>query len=280
MPEQLPKNWPLFFSFLVLICLAAMTAGCIQQPVQPCPELPDCPDCPPCPTEAVDRLAAKNRTLQKDLAAGRAEIEDLERRIADLEIQLLQKEALTIELQRRAVSRQQRLDSAITEVVRTKSKLRTIESKAEAASTIAEAEIAVKAMQSRIDEGDRDQIEVLEKAKRLLEQSTTEFKALNFGGALYLAVQSKNQVTSADNQLQGRDEGARMAGETTFDHPLRLKVIKNTNLRTGPGLRFKVTDTLKSSTAIVGHGYKENWIRIETENGQTGWVHQSLVTTR
>ncbi|BBO78027.1 hypothetical protein DSCW_54440 [Desulfosarcina widdelii] len=255
-----------------------MTAGCIQQPVQPCPEVPDCPTCP---TEKADRLAGENRTLQKDLVSSRSEIEDLERRVADLEIQLLQKEALNIELQRRAVLRQQRLDSAITEVVRTKSKLRTVESKAEAASTIAEAEIAVKSLQSRIDNDEnKDQIEVLEKAKRLLGQSTAEFKARNFGGALYLAVQSKNQVASVGGQFQGRDEGDRLIGETAFAHPLRLKVIKNTNLRTGPGLNYKVSNTLKSGTVIVGHGYKENWIRIDTENDQTGWVHQSLVTAR
>jgi len=278
MSETHPKNWRLFYPCFVFLWLTAMTAGCIQQPVQPCPEVPDCP---PCPTEKADRLAGENRLLQQDLVSSRAEIEDLERRAADLEIQLLQKEALNIELQRRAVLRQQRLDSAITEVVRTKSKLRTVESKAEAASTIAEAEIAVKSLQSRIDsDEDQNQIEVLEKAKRLLEQSTAEFKARNFGGALYLAVQSKNQVASADGRLQGRDEGARMAGETVFDHPLRLKVIKNTNLRTGPGLNYKVSNTLKSGTVIVGHAYKENWIRIDTEKGQAGWVHQSLVTAR
>ena len=280
MSEAHPKNWRPFLPCFIFLCVTAMMAGCVQQPVQPCPEVPDCPDCPPCSTEKADRLADKIRRLEKDRVASRAEIEDLERRIADLEIQLLQKEALTTELQRRAVSRQQRLDSAITEVVRTKSKLRTIESKAEAASTIAEAEIAVKSMQRRIDEGDRDQFEVLEKAKRLLEKSAAEFKARNFGGALYLAVQSKNQVTSAEGQFQGRDEGARMVGETIFDHPLRLKVVKNTNLRAGPGLRFKITSTLKTGTAIVGHGFKENWIRIDTEDDQTGWVHQSLVTAR
>jgi len=257
-----------------------MMAGCIQQPVKPCPEVPDCPDCPPCPTEKADRLADENRMLKNELAAGREKIENLERRIADSEIQLLQKEALTMELQRRAALRQQRLDSAITEVVRTKSKLRTIESKAEAASTIAEAEIAVKSMQSRIDKRDQDQIEVLEKSKRLLAQSTAEFKARNFGGALYLAVQSKNQTTSINGRFQKNDEGVRMAGETAFDHPLRLKVIKNTNLRTGPGLNYKVSNTLKSGTAIVGHAYKEYWIRIDTEDDQTGWVHQSLVMAR
>jgi hypothetical protein len=275
-----PKRlWRLLLIVLACVYAVVPSAGCVRKQTQP-PPVVTVPDCPPCPTEKVDRLADENRMLQKELAAGREKIEDLERRIADSEIQLLQKEALNIELQRRAALRQQRLDSAITEVVRTKSKLRTIESKAEAASTIAEAEIAVKSMQSRIDKRDKDQIEVLEKSRRLLAQSTAEFKAQNFGGALYLAVQSKNQTTSSNGRFQNHDEGVRMAGETAFDHPLRLKLIKNTNLRTGPGLNYKVSNTLKIGTTIVGHAYKENWIRIDTEDDQTGWVHQSLVMAR
>ena len=204
----------------------------------------------------------------------------MEREIADLEIQLLQQDALTIELQRRAISRQKRLDSAITEVVRTKSKLRSIESKAEAASTIAEAEIAVKTTKSRVEVGDREKMEALEKAEHLLKQSAVEFEAHNYGGALYLAVQSKNQVGTLDQGVQGRDTGVKLAGERGFDQPLPLKLTKNTNLRAGPGLTHSIRSTLNSDTLIIGYGYKDDWIRIETEEGQSGWVHQSLVMAR
>jgi len=197
-----------------------------------------------------------------------------------LEIQLLQKDAQTIEFQRRANSQQKRLDNAITEVVRTKSKLRSIESKAEAASTIAEAEIAIKTMKSRIEVGDRKNMEVVEKAEHLLKQSTIEFEARNFGGALYLAVQSKNQVGTLDPGTQGRDTGDKLAGETPFDQPLSLKLIKNTNLRAGPGTTYTIRSTLKSGTVIVGYAYSEDWIRIITEDGLSGWIHQSLVMAR
>ena len=242
--------------------------------------MPACPPCPASPAETVDRLTVENQTLRKDLSDSRARIEGLGRTVADLEIQMLQNEALIIELQRRAVDRQKQLDGAITEVVRTKSKLRSIESKAEAASTIAEAEIAVKTMKSRIEDGDHEKVEALNKAEGLLKQSMVEFEAQNFGGALYLAVQSKNQVGTLDQEIPGRDTGTRLDGEKAFDQPLPLKLTKNTNLRAGPGLAHTIRSTLESGMVIVGYAYKDDWIRIETEEGQSGWVHQSLVMVR
>lgn len=254
-----------------------MAVGCVQKQAQTAPAVPECP---PCPTEKADRLALENRTLQGALDDSHAKIEGLERKIADLEIQLLQNEALVIEMQRRALGRQKQLDSAITEVVRTKSKLRSIESKAEAASTIAEAEIAVRTLKNRVEAGDAEKAQVLKKAEDLLRQSSAEFEARNFGGALYLAVQSKNQVGALDQGIQSPDAGAKLAGEKAFDQPLPLKLTKNANLRTGPGLTHKISSTLKSDTVIVGYAYKDDWIRIGTEDGQAGWIHQSLVMAR
>jgi SH3-like domain-containing protein len=37
---------------------------------------------------------------------------------------------------------------------------------------------------------------------------------------------------------------------------------------------------LKAGALIVGYSYKENWIRVDTEDGTTGWVHQTLVMAR
>jgi hypothetical protein len=103
---------------------------------------------------------------------------------------------------------QKQLDDAITEVVRTKSKLRSIESKAETASTIAEAEIAVKSMRGRIADQRPGKAGGVVKAEQLLKLSTREFKNQNYSGALYLAVQSKNQVHDSDRRFQDRRERA------------------------------------------------------------------------
>jgi hypothetical protein len=258
-----------------LILMIIWLSGCMQQTPAP----PTLSDCPSLPTQEMADLADRNQTLEADLAASRAETAELNRTVADLEIRMLQKEALANDLQRRVSTQQQRLDDAITEVVRTKSKLRSIESKAEAASTIAEAEIAVKSMQSRVEAGNREKMAELEKAQRLLDNSTTEFKALNYGGALYLAVQARALARAGDRN-DHRSQAGSMEGEVVFDQPLPLVLTKNTNLRAGPGLKENVLTTLKMGTPIVGYAHKGDWIRVHTENGNAGWVHHSLVMAR
>ncbi len=262
----------------ISVLLLGWLTACTGQQTQPPPPMPL--DCPPYPTETIAGLEAQNQALQKDLASGDAKIDELESTLADQEIQLLQKEALVNELQRRAISQQKQLDDAITEVVRTKSKLRSIESKAEAASTIAETEIAVKAMKGRIGDANLEGTESVSKADHLLKLSTREFKAQNYGGALYLAVQSKNQVSAGGLRLRGSDEAAPLPGEVLFDQPLPLKLIKKTNLREGPDTTYRILTTLEKDSAVVGYSYKGNWIRIDTEDGKTGWVYQSLVMAR
>ena len=61
--------------------------------------------------------------------------------IAKLQLRLLERDAQIKQLEERLNSQQEMLDEAIQEVVRAKAKLRSLESKAEAASEMAEAEI-------------------------------------------------------------------------------------------------------------------------------------------
>lgn len=259
--------------------MIGLLCACVQRPVQP-PPPPLTPDCPPYPSEQINGLVAQNQALHKGLASSDAQIVELESKMADQDIQLLQKEATINELNRRVDQQQKQLDDAITEVVRAKAKLRSIESRAETASTIAEAEIAVKSMRGRIADNDPEGMADFNKAEQLLTLSTREFKAENYGGALYLAVQAKNQVHDGDRRLQARDERAPVAGEVAFEQPLLLKLTRNTNLREGPELTHKVLATLKAGAAIIGYSYKASWIRVNTEDGMTGWVHQTLVMAR
>jgi uncharacterized coiled-coil protein SlyX len=102
---------------------------------------------------------------------------DLEKRVARLELSLMDREAQVEELQKR-------LEETRQEVVRAMAKLQTLASRAEAASGIAEAEVALQPLKAV--PGQTAAPEATQ-ASRLLRESSSEFDKENYGGAVYLA---------------------------------------------------------------------------------------------
>jgi predicted RNase H-like nuclease (RuvC/YqgF family) len=237
-------------------------------------------------------LVKENRTLKKALAESEARCKELENRvgeqeaekekleeqIARLNLLLVEKEAQIQESQDRRESSQKKLDEAIQEVVRAKAKLRSLESRAEAASNMAETEIALKILKSQQPDPEDDPD--LVQAEQLLKMSAKEFKKENYGGALYLTNQAKGRIRIAQMRIVDQDQVAPVPGEVLFALPLPLKVIKTSNIREGPGLEFKVVTTVKPNTQLIGYSYKESWVRVRGENNLSGWIFQTLVSGR
>ncbi len=172
------------------------------------------------------------------------------------------------------------LDEAVQEVVRAKAKLRTIESRAEAATTMAEAEIALRATKEGLAAGLRGQGENLARAEELLKMSTREFRDENYGGALYLAGQARGHINTVQLHQAPGEEDAFQPGDTPFSQPLPLKILKRCNFRRMPDLKGPVIEVLDQGTLIVASAHKDNWLRVRTEDGRAGWVHQSLAGVR
>ena len=225
---------------------------------------------------APDASALEISALQESVEKHQQTERELRNEIADLQIQLLEKEAIITGLRRDSQEQQKRLDDAIVEVVRTKAKLQSLESKADAASTIAETEIALKTLKNLIPE-EQDNTAEITKAEALLEMSSEEFKLQNFGGALYLAGQARTQISMGQLVLSGTKNVTVMEGEVLFVRPLPLVVTKKSNLRSGPDINQKILTQLEKGTSVVGYSYKGQWVRIETEAKKSGWIFQTLV---
>lgn len=191
---------------------------------------------------------------------------ELERRVTRLELQLLEKEAQIQELQAS-------LDDARQEVVRAMAKLQTLASRAEAASAIAEAEVALQSLRAAAGSEPA-------RVRQLLEHSAREFDGGNYGGALYLANQAKSLVRTARGGLLSGQRGSLRQGEVLFAVPLRLQALSRANVREGPGLDFKVLFTVEPGTPLVGHSNVEDWVRVSDETGRGGWVFHTLVGSR
>ena len=232
---------------------------------------------PDCTKEELEALKVEISALQESIEEYKQQQLTLKMTISNLQIQLLEKEALTTELERHSLEQQKRFDDAVVEVVRAKAKLRSLESKADAASTIAETEIAVKALKNRVPDKQESMTEIT-KAEKLLEMSSGEFKRQNFGGALYLASQAKAQIRMGRLMLSDEKNIDFLEGEVLFVQPLPLLVTKNSNLRSGPDLDHKIMASLKEGDMVIGYSYKGNWVRIETADKKSGWIFQSLVS--
>ena len=193
-------------------------------------------------------------------------IRDLEQRAQRLELTLLERDAQIEELQTR-------LDETRQEVVRAMAKLQTLATKAEAASGLAEAEVAVQSLKTA---GGQRATPELAQATKLLKQSGAEFNKQNYAGSLYLATQTKRLASAAKGRLSGIGNGAR-PGESTFTAPVRLQTVRRSNVREGPGTNFKVLFTVEAGSSVTGYSYTDNWIRVTAENGRAGWVMRNLV---
>jgi hypothetical protein len=243
----------------------------------------------------LETLRRENQKLKQDLSGCRTQYGKLDQPLPDqplskrqassnalkeengkLKLLLLEKEMQMKEMEVRQASLQRKLDEAIQEVVRAKARLRGLESRAEAASNMAETEVALKMLKSqRPDKANSPEII---QAEQLLKMSTQEFKTGNYGGALYLASQAKDHIRLSQTQRGEERSIQLLPGEVPFALPLDLRVIKTSNIRKGPGLDYKVIATVAPNSSLRGYSYKGQWVRVEGDNNLRGWIFQTLVS--
>jgi outer membrane murein-binding lipoprotein Lpp len=224
--------------------------------------------------------AAEQKRLRKEIDSLNSVVErmsgDLRQsreRAAEAELSRLEIEQQLTILQGHYEDLKRAHNESVNEVVRAQAKLRGSVSQADAASNIAEAEIALDAM-AAID-GTETQ-----RATELLQQAEQEFDAENYGGALYLSSQTKRLVSNIRSQQENRGHLEPVAGEVTYASPLPLLVSQNSNVRSGPGLSHPIVRTIKSGTAVDGYSYNGTWVRVRMEDGADGWVYRSLLAAR
>lgn len=221
---------------------------------------------------AQQRQAASERRASEEAARKQAAgYRDLEERLARMHLQALEKDA-----EIRALN--QKLEAAILEVVRAMAKLRGLSGRAEAASNLAETEIALKSVPVepalRPREGD------LLQAQQLLRMATEEFKKQNYDGTVYLTSQVKMLIKPRTDRPVRAGELPRIDGEHALSPVLALRASNRSNVREGPGPAFKILFVVERGTPLSAVSYNGVWVRVKTDDGRSGWVHYSLIDQR
>ena len=237
--------------FFILLGLGAAAAAC--RPPHPA-NLP-----PPVRTTRDTARVTRQPVPVRDTA--------LEQRAARLELKVLEQAAQVEELQRR-------LDDARREVVRAMAKLQSLATRAEAASGMAEAEIALQALRSAGGAGSNPQAPTppeYGQGTQLLQLATTEFDQQNYAGALYLAAEAKNAAAAGQARVatdnRGGGAGGARKGETPFALPLRLQTTGRANVREGPSAGDRRPDRRLLVCGSVGaHQGRRRPVRLDPSN--------------
>jgi hypothetical protein len=214
-----------------------------------------------------DPVRASSRQSLRAAAAARAE---RDRRLARVELALLEKSAQVEELQAR-------LDQAREEVVRAMAKLQTLASRAEAASGMAEAEVALQPLRVRSSQQNAPEAT---QASGLLREASVEFNQENYGGALYLANQAKALAAAGTGRLSARERSADRPGERPFAVPIPLKAVGSGNVREAPGTNAPIAFAVEGGDSLTGYSYVEDWVRISDDMGRGGWIFRKLIARR
>ena len=241
-------------TFVLPLVVLSLTIACSSRP----------PTREPSPPQPPVEAAKVSQPLPQPIIVRDPE---LERKLARTELLLLEKEAQVNELEAR-------LDDARQEVVRAMAKQQSLASRAEAASGMAEAEIALQSLSSTAGANGVPEV------SRLIKLSTAEFDKQNYAGALYLASHAKSAAFAARGQLASMERGPLRAGEVAFASPLKLQTAKRANVREGPGVDFKIIFTLPAGAPLTGFSHAEQWVRITNDSGRDGWIYQSFIGRR
>ncbi|MBW8773345.1 MAG: SH3 domain-containing protein [Gemmatimonadetes bacterium] len=233
---------------IAVLFLAAPLIGCAGHP-QPAAPTPD---------SAGLRAPAETVTVRDP---------DTERELGRVKVQLIERNARLADMDRR-------LDEATTEVVRAMARLRTLATRAEAASAIAEAEVTLQQLRGRA--GQQAPPEVAQ-ADQALRSASAAFDAENYGGAVYLATQAKRSATAGRGRLADVGGVATRPNEHAFALPVPLTTTSRANLRDTPAGGGAVVVTVPAGTGLTAYSYEQDWLKVTTADGKSGWVHQSVV---
>lgn len=218
--------------------------------------------------------SAAPATSPAPVVAAPAKVETVTVRDPDMALELGRTKVLLLERTARITDMERRLNEVTTEVVRAMARLRTLATRAEAASAIAEAEVTLQQLRGR--SGAQAAPEVAQ-AEGALRQASAAFDAENFGGAVYLATQAKRAATAGRGRLADVGGAATRPNERPFALPVPLTTTSAANLRTAPSGSASVVATVPSGTALTAYSYEQDWLKVATADGVSAWVHQSVV---
>ena len=196
------------------------------------------------------------------------------REIAKLRQDLATRDAEVRELRSAQREQVRTVQESAREVTRVKAKARRLATQAEAASYIAEVEVAEKALRGSLANGAAQPLLLL--ARTLIESTAEPFARGDYGGAMDRAAQAE-QLVAVVSEAQST---SKPRGETPLQTAIPFKLAATASLRREPLPKAPVIAVLQKDIALTAYAYKGAWMRVATDDGRAGWVLQSELGVR
>lgn len=191
---------------------------------------------------------------------------DLSTKVESLQQKLLEKQD---EIKKLVLSQQQ----STREVVRSKAKLRSHSSKANTVANIAEVKTILKAISGKTISALQQQ--TVNETEQTIMMSVAALNEGDVEKAFNLSNKAQ-QLIHPIHAPQGKDILTN-GSEVVFVTPLTMKVLTTCNVRTGPDMKNEVHFILRQGTQVDALAYSGNWIQVESDKKDTGWVYYKLL---
>ncbi|MCW5600941.1 SH3 domain-containing protein [Nitrosomonas sp.] len=168
------------------------------------------------------------------------------------------------------------LSETTTEVSRTQTKLHRLATQPGTASKIAEVEVALASLkQGESAEVDR---QLIKEAQRLLNMATAAFERNDYANAMNHAAQSQALIEMIANPNRKLPDSQQAV--VSLRSLVLLRTTDNSQLYREPSDKAAVLSMLNKHTALSANAYQGNWLRVQTNDGQLGWIPNKQIEVR
>ena len=232
------------------------------------------PELPAVETESRVKEQQEIERMQKLLVEKEMEKEAQQQEIERLQEMLAEKDAQIRVQQVRVQDQVKTLQETSSQAVHAQVKLRRLATRPAAASTIAEAEVAMENLKSSQFAESEQGIQT--QAQRLLSVAAASYEEDNYVAAMEYAAYARGFIDMIKNNRAFKMSDPHRV-TTPFEVPIPLRAATNSNLRQKPSLSAAVLRLVKKDSSMMAEAYQGDWLRIQTADGQSGWILNTLV---
>lgn len=183
---------------------------------------------------------------------------------------LVEKEQLIQTLNAREQNQALILQETASEASRAKSRRHRLATQPEAASKIAETEIAIDALK-QLNHTESNIVSLQKMARQLLDVATAAYNLKDYSSTMDYATQSEtliNTITNITKEPQGNTI-------SVLRTPIPLLTTRTSDLY--DAANNKTNTVLAINTVLTAVAYQNGWFQVQTKEGQNGWIQVSQV---